>query len=278
MTKQDRGDFTHSFERAADGAVLFQCDQDAEKWPWLALHPANNIALQATNYYALTGVSLFLGEMDAENWSALTTFSWRIGDGAKAGQHPVSGRSVGTGEAGSPDYACTFYDDSGNVTYEVEGAGVVFRTRDFEGWRAKAKAEILALPRPDDFPFAEPAAAGVETPDEVFVTPLQQDARGSFVNAMIDRDKGFGPIHPYHGGSGDHVNSSHLCDVAQQAARIAGRKAFPSGGTARFTRYVELDRPFRIGIAPDAAIASRVNFDIEQAGKPCASLRFDYDH
>ena len=276
MTRQETGDFCYDFARDAGGEISFRVSDDVRAYPWLNLPPAHNIAVQATNYFALTGASLFAGAMDREKWTALTAFEWRVYDTGGNANHPAAGRAA-MGEAGL-GYRCRFRDAAGAPVYDVSGAGVVFRNRDFEAWRAKSKAEAMAAPTPEGFSFAPPESVGVKTADEVFITPVNDDARGRFVDALITAAKGFRPAHPYHGGSGDHVNSSHLCDVAQQAAHLVrGDGAFPSGGAARFQRYVELERPFRVRIWGGDKTAGRLDFAIEQAGRACADITFEFD-
>ncbi len=275
MTRQETGDFCYDFARDDDGAVAFRCSDDAEKWPWLKLHPANNIAVQATNYYALTGVSHFAGRMDGSKWSALTKFEWRTHQTGADAQHPATGRA--THEDDGLGYACSFSDKEGRPVYDVSGAGVVFKTRDFEGWRAKAKEKVRALAVPDDFSFARPEAVGVQTQGEVFVAPLSEDEAGLHAHALLLAETAFLPVHPYHGGSGDHVNSSQLCDAVQQTAHLIGGRGFTSGGSAIFSRYVELDRPFRVRLVSNADDRRRMAFAVEQADAKCAEIEFRYD-
>lgn len=275
MTRQETGDFCYDCARDAAGAVTFRCSDDAEKWPWLNLHPANNIAVQSTNYYALTGVSLFAGSMDGSKWTALTQFHWRTHQTGEGARHPTGGRA--TQEDDGIGYACSFADADGRPVYDVSGAGVVFKTRDFEGWRAKAKATILALPEPTDFVFAEPAAVGVKTRSEVFVTALADSDAGPYADALMTAESAFRPAHPYHGGSGDHVNSGNLCDAVQQTAHLVRGPGYASRGTAVFSRYVELGRPFRIQLLSDSADKNLLRFAVEQAGEKCAEIEFGFD-
>lgn len=278
MTTQQRGDFCFDYARENEGNVTFQCSNDASQWPWLQLHPAHNIAVQATNYFSLTGVSLFTGQMDGEKWTALTEFNWRIFDLGKGTKHPA--RGLATQEVDGIGYTCRFFDEDDLPVYDVSGAGVVFRNRDFKAWRAKNREEIMSLPEPADFEFAKPQEAGVKTAGECFVSPLRKDEAGVCVDALVTAQAGFAPVHPYHGGSGDHVNSSHLCDAAQQAAHLirpADAYPYPKGGNVRFKRYVELDRPFRLRLQTISEADQKMQFAIEQGGHPCAELTFTFE-
>ncbi len=275
MTRQETGDFCYDFARDADGAITFRCGDDAEKWPWLKLHPADNIAVQTTNYFALTGVSLFTGNMDGSKWTALTKFQWRAHQTGEGARHPAGGRA--THEEDGIGYACSFVDADGRPVYDVSGAGVVFKTRDFEGWRAKAKAKSLALPEPQNFVFAASAAVGVKTQGEVFVTALADGESGPYADALMTAETAFRPAHPYHGGSGDHVNSGNLCDAVQQTAHLIRGPGYASRGSAVFSRYVELGRPFRIQLLSDFANKNQLRFAVEQAGATCAEIEFGFD-
>ena len=275
MTQQEQGDFCHDFAREDDGAIAFRCSDDAGEWPWLNLHPADNIAVQATNYFALTGVSRFTDRMDGSKWSALTKFSWRTHQTGEGARHPASGRA--SHDDDGIGYACAFVDAHGRPVYDVAGAGVVFANRDFEAWRANAKEKIMALPAPDNFSFADAASVGVMTQDEVFVSPLSEDERGPYAEALLTAQSAFRPAHPFHGGSGDHVNSSHLCDVVQQTAHLIRGPGYTSRGAAVFARYVELGRPFRVGLAASADSNCQLSFLVEQAGAKCAEIEFVFD-
>ena len=279
MPQQKTGDFCSGFRREKDGRISFECSADVDAWPWLRLHPADNIAVQSTNYYSLTGVSLFAGTMDGDKWTALTEFRWRTFNSGADTRHPVRGVADTRGEDGI-GYACDFFDGDGAQVYAVSGAGVVFRNRDFKAWREKAKAEVLTTSKPKNFVYAPPEDVGVSSAVESIVTPLRREGGALFVEALVTADNGFPPAHPYYDGSGDHVNSTHLTDAAQQMARLlrleAGKGGHPIRGVVAFKRYVELERSFRISLAYSHDDLTQISLQFEQAGRPCANLSFDY--
>ncbi|MHA7872826.1 MAG: hypothetical protein ACX939_10790 [Hyphococcus sp.] len=279
-TAQQTGDFCFDHVVTEDGAVAFRCSDDEEKWPWLVLHPANNVVVQIVNYFALTSISDALGRRDPDKWTALTSFAWRVFDMAPHASQATHGQADPPADEEGPSYAASFFTAAGDLLYRVHGKGVVFRNRDFEAWRAKSKAEALASPAPASFAYAPPDAVGVATSVEALVSPLQEDKGAHFCDALITRDNGFPPGHPYHDGSGDHVNSGHLCDAAQQCAMLVrgegGRAGYPSGGEAVFKRYVELERPFRITLASARDALDRLVLTVEQGGKVCADITFVY--
>ena len=276
-TTQQIGDFAYGHVVTEDNAVAFHCSTDQKRWPWLVLNPADNIAIQGINYFSLTALTDVIGQRDPEKWTALTGFSWRVFDARRG--HPTHGFADPKTDLETPGYICSFFNADGALAYRVKGDGVTFRNRDFEGWRASAKAKILALPEPKDFVFATPEAAGVATPTECFVSPLMEQDGALYCDALITGETGFS-LHPYHDGSGDHVNSSHLCDAVQQVAHLirsrAGKSGYPNGGTASFSKYVELDRPFRISLRAGEPAATALTFDVSQAGKPCTDITFYY--
>jgi len=93
----------------------------------------------------------------------------------------------------------------------------------------------------------------------------------------VTKENGFVPGHPYHGGSGDHVNSGHLLDAAQQAVRIlcGSQMEVCTGGEATFKRYVELGYPFCISVAAPLA-DNEVSLTLKQGGKICAEVTMKF--
>ena len=278
-TTQKIGDFAHDYTITDDKAVVFRCSADQSKWPWLALDPAHNIAVQMTNYYVLTGVEDAAGQRAPDKWTALTQFNWRVFD--NKGGHSTHGVSDKRVDGDDAAYGCTYFNASGNLVYRVMGEGVTFRNRDFESWRRKSKDNAMTLPEPTDFVYATPSAVGTALDVEVMVSTLSEDEEGLFAQGLVTKENGFPPAHPYHDGSGDHVNSTHLCDALQQTAhQIRARESlldFPRGGEAKFSSYVELDRPFRISLIKSDKSLKTLTFKVTQAGKVCTRLSFFYD-
>jgi len=280
MNADQEKQYTRDFVVTDDGAVSFRCDDSVDEWPWLALHPATNTVVQLVNYYSLTGVSSARDHHDPEKWTALTSFHWRtyaMGVGARHATHGVADPKPSDDNI---DYAATFFDADGALVYRVGGTGVVFQNRDFKVWREKAKSKIMALPEPVGFKFAAPEAAGVATAAECFISDIV-DGDTIVVDALITDTSGFGPAHPYHDGSGDHVNSTHICDTAQQAAHAirarSGKGGYPNGGSVVFNRYIELNRLFRIVLVSDPSPLEKMALRLEQGGKSCAEVMFCYD-
>lgn len=280
MNADQENQFTKDFIVTDDGAVSFRCESSVDVWPWLTLHPATNTVVQMVNYFSLTGVSAARDRHDPEKWTALTSFQWQtfaMGADARHADHGVADPKP---HDDNIDYAATFFDVDGKLVYRVGGTGVVFQNRDFNAWRGKSKSKIMALPEPKDFQFVSPEEAGVKTPVECFVGSVET-GEALFVDALITEETGFSPAHPYHDGSGDHVNSTHISDAAEQAAHLIrrrdGKRGYPNGGKVAFNRYVELNRPFRIVLASDPARLEKMQFRFEQGGRPCVDLTLTYD-
>ncbi|MCI5044233.1 MAG: hypothetical protein MRY72_05995 [Aquisalinus sp.] len=281
MNSDPENQYVHHCRITDDGAVIFRCDTDSTKWPWLSLHPAHSIAVQSVNYFASVGASHAAGRLDPKKWSALTSLQWQTfthEDNALPATHGVVDPQPDPDKA---DYAISLFNEQGDPVYRFTGAGVVFHNRDFKAWRAKARAEIMSLPEPEIFNYAAPEVVGVSQPVESFVSDLLQEGDTSKVQALVTSANGFMPAHPYHDGSGDHVNAGHLCDVAQQAAHTlryrAGKEAaFPVAGRVTFKRYVELDRPFEVRLKENLTKADMISISFWQGEHHCADLVFQY--
>ncbi len=258
-----------------DGSVAFRCSADAGKWPWLALHPANNIVVQMVNYWCSVETGRARGALDPTKWSALTACRWRTFSTAPDAGHATHG--IATGDPDGAGFNMVFFDAAGALAYHLSGEGVVFQNRDFEGWRAKAKEKAARLPEPTDFVYAPPEAVGVATPVESLVSPVFESEGARAVDALVTKDNAFAPGHPYHGGSGDHVNSGHLLDAVQQAARLlAGEEASVcAGGAARFKRYIELGRTFRI-VETKTPGDGEMAFVLHQGAESCAEITMGF--
>lgn len=239
--------FTHSHQVTEDDAVSFKCSGDAEKWPWLTLPPTHPIVIQTMNFWASVETGKTRGTFDPTKWSALTYTRWQSFSGStKPVTHGIADTPPGERDKGKPSFRLTFFDDDGTLVSRMIGAGVVFHTRDFEAWRDAAKKDIAPTPETENFSFAPPHILGVNSEIECFVSPLT-DAETPTAHALFTKENCLMPNHPYHGGSGDHVNAGHLADAGFQFAHLAvGRKLSCTGGEITFMRYVELGKPFTL--------------------------------
>ncbi|MEE4351211.1 MAG: hypothetical protein V2J26_13385 [Pacificimonas sp.] len=277
MPNSQPSNFTSHHEVADDGTVAFHCSQDAEAWPWLALHPGHPIIVQNMNYLASVEASAARGTLDTAKWSALTETGWTCGD-LKA-EHAVRGVAQplsGTGKRAH--YWIKFYGARGDLLYDMNGAGVVFQNRDFESWRQQAKTRSGSDPDAptDGFAYAPASALGVVSDAHRFLSPLRNTSSASATAASADglvtRANGFPPANPYLDGSGDHVNASHIAEIARQFAGLLTERPglTVAGGDMRFRRYVELGVPFTVS---GEQSRNDITLSLTQRGEPCAEVR-----
>ena len=182
----------------------------------------------------------------------------------------------------SPSFAATFFNEQGDIVYRMTGEGVFFRTRDFKAWREKNRQTISALPACENFVYAGPDDLGVASESECLSGPLlgegTPDQGGLWADALITSENGFAPGHPYHAGSGDHVNAPHILDAVRQAAHMARRREGFSltirGGKAAFSRYIELGHPFRVGI--ENQTPDETQMTVSQGDRLCSTVTLSY--
>jgi hypothetical protein len=254
--------FCTAHEVLRDGSVALTCSDDIAAWPWLALDPHHPIVVQTVNFWASVEAGLAKSSWDPDQWTALTEMEWQCGQPGCG--HAHHGLADYYEDDGKQRFRITLFDQAGRLVYRMSGAGVVFRTRNFEGWRAEAKAAADSEREP--FLFAA---------DEAVHAPV---AGGSFLSAddpglaLVTPANGLPPGHPYMSGSGDHVNATHLAEAVRQYAALALGKgaALPSGGTMRFRRYVELGVPFELSVGEGEVT------EVRQGGKMCCEAEFWY--
>lgn len=268
--------YTKNHVVSDDGMVMFQCSTDVQKWPWLALHPFDPIVVQSINFWASVETATARGTWDPEKWSALTQMTWSCGECGVG--HPVRGIGKQTGGQGTPGFHIEFFDSQDALVFELAGTGVIFQTRDFEAWRVKAKQKAAAPVDPADFDFASARDVGVERQDHCFVSPLTEDPRPS-VQALVPKVRSFMPAHPYHSGSGDHVNSNQLADAVRQFVNLLrGQETFLLSGEIEFSRYVELDRPFNIAAMQGNESTRQLSIVVAQADRQCATFDINVEN
>lgn len=252
-----------------DGSVTFRCSQDAATWPWLELPPWHPVAMQTINYWVSVECSAARGTFDREKWSALTWMDWQVEDfGAGI---PMRGTMENTSIGDKIGFLITLYDAANRLIYTSRGKGVVFRTRDFEGWRSKAKTELRTKVPHADFAYAAAVEVGAGPHEFALVSPLRQSS-AVFAEALVTAENGLPPNARYMSGTGDHVNATHLAECARQfAALYLGNPAVRFGrGEITFSHYVELGVPFRIELLSNSN--GEIALAVTQAGTPCTSI------
>ncbi|MEM1403395.1 MAG: hypothetical protein AAGG55_08700 [Pseudomonadota bacterium] len=264
--------FTFDHVLHDDESMSFSIPTSSEDWPWLVLDPKNPIVVQALTYYALYETDVARGLFNDGQWTALTGISWRCaGDATGHASHGVA-RLRGAALGGQ---IMEFWDENDALVYEMTGEGVVFRDRNFQEWRNSQKQGLGPEVSLKEFSFASHNEVGVGSPIESIVSSLDA-ADPTCVDALVTAQNGFPPGHPYHDGSGDHVNSSHLADAATQFARLLRRNPGLEslGGEMKFRRYVELGQVFTLQLVSNTAEVSEMR--VLQGGQECASINFTW--
>ncbi|MBV7258973.1 hypothetical protein [Erythrobacter crassostreae] len=269
MARQFSRSYTSGHDVRADGSVAFDCSQDTDAWPWLTLGPRHPITIQAQNFWTSVGAIMALGGMEEGQWSALTWTEWTCGsmDAGMATRGLYKRETSGDGE----HYAVTLYDKDDRIIADMRGRGVVFRNRNFEEWRGKAKSQAQSQSVKHSIEFAQRARLGIGPQEHALVSSLQVEDN-QYVDALITPENGLPPANPMLGGSGDHVNSVHMIEVARQALCLLtdDPNVAVTGGEMELNRYVELGTPFRLDVREHGEVETVLT--LNQLGKACAKL------
>ncbi len=265
--------YTHNLRRSSDGAVMFDCSTDSGVWPWLKLDPIHPILVQTINFWASIDAGEFLGTFDPDTWTALTKVEWVCGPPGVG--LPARGEYHKEQDKDRARYGLTFYDRAGTLVAKMAGEGVTFRTRNFEGWRGAAK-EKLRPPEPPAFTYASAEAVGVASQTESFLAPLGATDPVT-TTGLVTKATGLRPVHPYIGGSGDHVNSTHMGEIGRQFGQLLlGQPCLQTGGTMVFDHYVELDSPFEVTLLEHDETARQFRLLVRQGDRDCTQIEMNY--
>ncbi len=228
----------------AEGEAAFAYDLDRTCWPWLSLPAGHPVVLEKYQYFTTVTAALAFGDMKPGVRSALTGMSWSLGPaGHDAGYADRSRCQRHADEQGNLNLSVQLGNAQGEDLGRILCQGRSFPDRDFASWRSGSRDAVLSR---DDSPAFIPASLADGRPG--FVSGAQRQDGLDCVLARVSAAEGFHPRHPFHTGSGDHVNAAQLFDCALQAAEQwpgAGPRLC-LGGEARFLRFVELDAGFEI--------------------------------
>lgn len=261
-------------------------DPDRRQWPWLALPCWHPVVAEKYSYFSSVTAGLATGLLSETSFTALTAMDWQFHGEFLTGRYPLTGEMESLTADRQARFTLRAKDGAGEPVYHMQGRGVVFRSRDFEAWRAQLKSSAMGRDvDPSAFVAAPATLAACSMQEAVLIAAPVDD---STCTARVSEITGFHPGHPYHTGSRDHANAAHLLDAAYQAAHalLARRGTWKagnsplccSGGRARFRSYVELDRNFDLTLtqcAPppgEAENTVETRFDVQQDGRPCARL------
>lgn len=263
--------YTSAHELQPDGSVAFVCSADVAKWPWLALPPHHPVPMQTQNFWTSVECSVFLGGFDPEKWSALVWTDWETGD-TDAG-HALRGTFVNSAEGQERGFTTTLYDADDRMITRMRGRGVVFRTRNFESWREGSKGEARVAEDHGEFAYAKRELLGLGEGEVVFVSPLLE---GRTARALVTKSNGFMPGNRFIGGSGDHVNSTHIAETSRQflALLLEGAGFRLTGGEMALNRYIELGTP--IDLACTSRSEGEALVTLSQLGRACSEVTLRY--
>ena len=261
--------YTFDHRAEADGSLRFACSTDKDAFPWLALPPQHPIVVQTQNFWASFGALTALGELEPGQWSALVWTDWECGD--PAADHAVSGIYDRTMVDGHDCFRLRLFDHEDRSVVTMRGRGVVFRNRNFEEWRTQSKVEAAEAGSGPGFEFADRSALGLSSDEHPFVASLDASA-DSMIEGLISRENGLPPNNPMVGGSGDHVNSTHIAEAARQALCLIEDNPVieVTGGEMHLNRYVELGTPFRLRCVERKS--SAIRFSLSQLDRDCSEI------
>lgn len=244
--------YEHNYARlihAEPGRAEFTFDDDLGRWPWLCLSPLHPIVLDKVQYFAGLTSSLASEVVEAGTRTALTKITWTTTPRPGGTRHATRGVMEGWSDGGIMGYELNLFDEDGHHNAKVRGSGATFADRDFGSWRAQAKSK--AAERVGNAPApvpSDPVAAGLGSNGHCFLSEPDPDTHA--MRGLVGAVSGFPPAHPFHTGTGDHVNAAHLFDCALQAAHLVGTSPGTRlecrAGEAEFLRFVELDVPFEV--------------------------------
>lgn len=264
--KSDKS-YSYDHQVQADGSVAFRCSDDSELWHFLELAPHHPILLHTIDYFISVECSVARGTFDPEKWSALVWMDWECVD-LDAG-HAAHGVMENAEIDGKLGFVIRLFDRDDRHSCDIRGRGVVFRTRNFESWRDKAKGKIASKAEAIGFTYANRKALGIEACEHPFLSPISEDgvARG-----LITQANGMPPASRYISGSGDHVNAVHIAETARQFAALESDNPQIRllGGEISFDHYVEFGTPIELSLA--VRNDHQLSINLTQAGRHCTSI------
>lgn len=262
--------YTSEHEVRDDGSVTFTCSTDVAAWPWLELAPQHPVVIQTQNFWSSVGAGAAMGTLDESKWSALTWTDWNLAE--RDAGHAVRGIYERSLVGDDLAFTTRLFDAADRLIVTIRGKGVVFRTRNFEKWREGSKKEAVARTLHTDFDFAPRDLLGLSERE----LPLVSQLKGDRARALVTRENGLMPGHPYFSGSGDHVNAPHLAEIARQmASQIAGgAPILVTHGEMDMHRYVELGCPIDIEVTGRGE--STLALAVSQLDRSCARLSMSF--
>ena len=261
--------------------VTVDFDLDPQRWPWLCLPAHDPILINKHQYFAAVTACWATGVFPPGVHSALTRFTWSLNTAAIGAPHASHARLALEQGDGTMQLRLETLGTDQASHYSSESSGAAFGDRNFHQWRARSKAELRRQCPRIDVKRADPTAAGLPPDGVCWLSPPRSRQGRTVFDAQIDQAEAFFPAHPFHTGSGDHVNASQLADCAMQAAHLTLPELGPLicwRGEERFLRFVELDVPFQLSVEttpPADERLTRLHLRFSQAGRDNAVFTLD---
>ncbi len=265
--------YAHNFARvtSVDGMrVSLSYDLDRIRWPWLSLPAQHPVLVEKYQYFsAVTSGDRVLNQSLGVQ-TALTRLQWRCEAAAFDSGHAPLGECELWQNDNDMGFEITTRNADRQAMVHLAGTGFAFADRDFAGWRKASRQKALAAcgsPPPE---LTAAHKVGLDERGHSLISDLHPSSDMPCVTALVTSANGFHPAHPFHTGSGDHVNAGHLFDCVLQMAHLLTPHNHPldcAGGQAEFMRFVELDVPFEIRLADEpteAAGATCMTFALSQ--------------
>lgn len=276
--------YTHNLARvlnATDTVVDLAYEWRPDLWPWLSLPPSHPVLVEKYQYFATMTASWAMGTFSPKTYTALTMFEWQCTADALGSEYPTQARCENWTETSEMGFKLNVSNAQGKLLYTSRGQGFAFRDRDFQQWREKSRRSALQARHVLAVDPIDPGKAGLGDQGHSFVSNVIDRVGKPTLYACVPKHGGFYPQHPFHTGSGDHVNAAQLLDCALQATHVFAGDGKPwtdplicIGGQAHFQRYVELDVPFEITL--DEPVGDSAQLRLSQAGRDNVLLRLDF--
>lgn len=262
-------------------AVQMAFDAAEGGWPWLALPGWHPVLLEKYQYFGGSTGLMALGGAEPGFGGALTECQWQVD--VDALQRPAeTGVCRMGGEPPRFAFVLELAGEAGTTACRYTGAGVRLPLEEFLARRAASRDRALAACSDATFAAAPAASVGAGFDGVSLVSPVEYAGGLARCTALVTLAGGFHPRHPFHTGSGDHVNVGHMLDCAFQLAhQLVGQGGALAcvGGECRFRRFVELDVPFELVCEPWSANgdgaqrgARELPIAVRQLGRDCAQL------
>ena len=182
-----------------------------------------------------------------------------------------------TGKPDEISFETQLFDAQDRLITCLRGKGVIFRNRNFEKWREGSKSKASTVRKePSGFTYATWAQLGLSEAEPPLLSPLTEDQGALSTTALITKDNGLVPGHPFFTGSGDHVNAPHLAEVGRQCVSLIndGAPLIIAHAEMDMHRYIELGTPIAVTI--ERRDEQRANLAISQLGRSCATITMSW--